>query len=517
MENPCWQPPDCKDPGSQEGGPPSRWGRQWQQSECAAGWCHSLREDHHWQRLAGGGTPASPKPWPLSCPSVAMQQPGRTSSSGSIHSDLDFCFCGNQARAPSQNTHVLLFIFRRRRGPKLHYLDSFITWRSRHSRIFHILFATPTISDLQDIYGFIHWHCCRRQQPPVLRPCLQGGVLQGLQCRGETPLIQCFVLHASAPGHLAPPTRRPSTNDQRRQPGNRRSGQQRSFRSQRSEATRSRWGHCNGVDHRPDNCFVLAQHLSCYKCRQPGHIMPACRSGVVGAVLRDVDDHPEVMPWLLVSFVHTNGMFSFECFPDSGSATSLISADLVSMHRLPIQPQSSRTVFISMNGVCLRIDGKVLLDVKDVNGNVHCLHLLVSPDITKEVLLGYKILCELGVVPKDFPWFPVSVIKADVVSNTRASSSLKMRLLSEFLEVLTGVLPQKPMETECMEIFLNDWVKPMHVINARPVPLHYQDKADALVWKLVDENIITKVDVPTVWCSPAFFVKKPGGGLRLVT
>ena len=139
-------------------------------------------------------------------------------------------------------------------------------------------------------------------------------------------------------------------------------------------------------------------------------------------------------------------------------------------------------------------------------------------DITKEVLLGYKILSELGVVPKDFPQFPVSTIKADVVSNTRASS-LKTRLLSEFPEVLTVVLPQKSMETESMEIFLNDRVdvKLMHIINARPIPLHYQDKANALVRKLVNESIITKVDVPTVWCSSAFFVKKPGGGLRLVT
>ena len=81
----------------------------------------------------------------------------------------------------------------------------------------------------------------------------------------------------------------------------------------------------------------------------------------------------------------------------------MISADLVSLHRLPVHPWSSRTVFVSMNGICLHIHSKVLLDIKDLNGDVHRLHLLVSPDITKEVLLGYKILHELGVVPKDFP------------------------------------------------------------------------------------------------------------------
>ena len=240
-------------------------------------------------------------------------------------------------------------------------------------------------------------------------------------------------------------------------------------------------------------------------------VVPTSSVPSFGTLMRD----PEVTPQLPVSFVHANGTFSFECYPDSGSATSLISTNLVSLHRLPVQPQSLWTVFISVNGVHLSIHGKVLLDV---NGNIHHLHLLISPDITKEVLLGYKILHELGVVPKDFPQFPVSTIKDDVVSNTCASSSLKTRLLSKFPEVLTSVLPQKPMETECMEIFLNDCVdvKPTHVINARPVPQHYQDKANVLVWKLVNESIITKVDVPTTWCSPTFFVKKPGGSLWLV-
>ena len=88
--------------------------------------------------------------------------------------------------------HPSSFFISRKKGTKLS-PDSFITWRSRHSRIFCILFATPTINDSSDNHGFVHRHCCRRRQPPV-RP-LQGGVLQGLQCRGETPLLRCFVLH----------------------------------------------------------------------------------------------------------------------------------------------------------------------------------------------------------------------------------------------------------------------------------------------------------------------------------
>ena len=91
--------------------------------------------------------------------------------------------------------HVSSFFILRKKRTELYSPDSFITWRSRHPRTLCILVATPTINDSPDSHGFIHRHCRRCQQPSVWRPCLQGGVLQGLQCRGETPLIRCFVLH----------------------------------------------------------------------------------------------------------------------------------------------------------------------------------------------------------------------------------------------------------------------------------------------------------------------------------
>ena len=61
-------------------------------------------------------------------------------------------------------------------------------------------------------------------------------------------------------------------------------------------------------------------------------------------------------------------------------------------------------------------------------------------------------------------------------------------------------------------------VKPLNVKVARQVPLHLRDMANNVVSDLVDSKRITRVTVPTTWCSPAHFVPKPcGKKVRLVT
>ena len=71
-----------------------------------------------------------------------------------------------------------------------------------------------------------------------------------------------------------------------------------------------------------------------------------------------------------------------------------------------------------------------------------------------------------------------------------------------------------------MKIHMRDdlAVKPLNVKVARQVPLHLRDMANKVVSDLVDSKRITRVTVPTDWCSPAHFVPKPcGKKVRLVT
>ena len=93
-------------------------------------------------------------------------------------------------------------------------------------------------------------------------------------------------------------------------------------------------------------------------------------------------------------------------------------------------------------------------------------------------------------------------------------------IFSVFPDVFDETGKLKPLKGKPMEIHLRDDVPvvPRKCLIARQVPIHYRDEAVKEIQKAVDAGILAKVEEPTEWISPSFFVPKPGGkGLRLVT
>ena len=62
-----------------------------------------------------------------------------------------------------------------------------------------------------------------------------------------------------------------------------------------------------------------------------------------------------------------------------------------------------------------------------------------------------------------------------------------------------------------------DDVTPKRVLTARSIPIHWQEQAEKEIHRLVNNGILAKVEMPTEWISPSFFVAKPNGQIRLVT
>ena len=61
-------------------------------------------------------------------------------------------------------------------------------------------------------------------------------------------------------------------------------------------------------------------------------------------------------------------------------------------------------------------------------------------------------------------------------------------------------------------------VKPRKVTKTKPIPIHWQEEARRTIAQLIEDGVIEEVnDEATDWVSPAFFVEKPNGKLRLVT
>ena len=68
-----------------------------------------------------------------------------------------------------------------------------------------------------------------------------------------------------------------------------------------------------------------------------------------------------------------------------------------------------------------------------------------------------------------------------------------------------------------MKIHLTPGEKtPFRISTVRQVPLHWREKAEKIVRKLIDGKVITHQDEPMEWCAPGFFVAKKNGDLRLV-
>jgi hypothetical protein len=92
-------------------------------------------------------------------------------------------------------------------------------------------------------------------------------------------------------------------------------------------------------------------------------------------------------------------------------------------------------------------------------------------------------------------------------------------MLKKYSTVFSDTINEKPIAGTPMKIHLRDDIRitPLKCYVARATPVHQQAAATKLEQELEAAGIIQKVDKPTAWTSPGFFVPKPNGGVRLVT
>ena len=68
-----------------------------------------------------------------------------------------------------------------------------------------------------------------------------------------------------------------------------------------------------------------------------------------------------------------------------------------------------------------------------------------------------------------------------------------------------------------MKIILKPDAKPFKISTARKTPKHWEKPADKIINELLESGVIARVDGPTDWCAPGFWVQKSDGkGIRLV-
>ena len=219
-------------------------------------------------------------------------------------------------------------------------------------------------------------------------------------------------------------------------------------------------------------------------------------------------------PRLNVRFGWKNLRFSAQVLPDSGCTRSIVSASLLRKVGVHWQPTNSR--LYTANDRPMNCAGKVNLKVFSRSGVAFDkpvrLHALVSSDVADDVLVSWHDLQKWKILPATFPDV-IRRVDSPVVDLSPIQTAYPDVLRDE-LET-DKVLGGRPMTIKVREDLP---MKPLRILTARPVPLHFRQAADKLVAKLVKAGILARVEEPTEWISAGHFVLKPNGkDLRLVT
>ena len=292
---------------------------------------------------------------------------------------------------------------------------------------------------------------------------------------------------------------------------------------------------CGRTNHDSSQCGVLTKGISCKACGKRGHLATVCRSLPMKAFEPTNDEenenhddqynhdviHPEVTPRLKVKISHDEGNFSFRAFPDSGGCITMIATNLAKKKGITINNQTKTPKFIAVNGDELQIDGTCTLRITNLHNDItKSIVAIVSPDVLNDFIIGFPQLKELKVISEKFP------ISAYTIGNKNDEdfSEMKDTICNEFPDVVHDSLPETAMAGPPMNIKLTANAKPFKILTARPIPIHYQKEADALIKDMIDKCVIAKVDGITEWTAPTFLIpknktlcKSAKNNLRLVT
>ena len=294
------------------------------------------------------------------------------------------------------------------------------------------------------------------------------------------------------------------------------------------------------------------------------------RKAVAFKVKENLDDCAPT-PICNMQFKIGNGKsFNHDVLPDTGCSQSLISLDIAEANGIQIDWKKKKNIRNASDEpmVC---DGTVVFGLEH-QGISTKVEALVTSDLTNEVLLGWKTLKRLRIIPEDFPnpiFTPFqprgnSIPKGQ--NSVLAARAERVDSITEVVKTLPGVQHQaqirgprclkffckeslylgddprsnvevamaafpevfkepteadgglKTMKGEPMKIQLKPVeITPTQIYTARKVPYAFESLAKDELNKLEALGVIEFCGYEASdWCSPCSFVRKPGGGVRSV-
>ena len=193
------------------------------------------------------------------------------------------------------------------------------------------------------------------------------------------------------------------------------------------------------------DCRVFKNSVICNHCGGAGHLAKMCFARQAGKpkmsqvsrpvrAVADLESDPKDI-WvnrLKLSVSHANGSFDFRAFPDTGSAATLIAADLAQQNDIkPTQP--SRTKYINVSRDPVPTAGTAPIDLSASGCRINT-SAVITPAIRNEIIVGQEDLKGLGVISQQFP-APIFIVHED------RYSAMRDKLIRENPSVITDELP----------------------------------------------------------------------------
>ena len=113
--------------------------------------------------------------------------------------------------------------------------------------------------------------------------------------------------------------------------------------------------------------------------------------------------------------------------------------------------------------------------------------VLVTADLNHAALIGWQDLQKLRVIPASFP---------AVAAVAQCFKDIKTKTLNSFPHVFSDTLDDKPMCAQKMHIHLKEGCIPYRVSAPRPIPLRFQEPANAEIAKYIASGTIIPCDEP---------------------
>ena len=297
--------------------------------------------------------------------------------------------------------------------------------------------------------------------------------------------------------------------------------------------------------HKFKDCPVRQKRLECRNCKKKGHLAKVCQQGQSRGQSRNTSKAPstatsrdnspqrqaetkvvktasspdEPAPMINI-IVRARGAtpFNFDALADSGSTRTIIAKDVARAYGLKID-RNRKIPIQAANSTALECLGSSVVQV-EYGGIITEIDALISSSVRNEILLGNSDLKRMCILPQDFPEVVCRATRQP--DKPQSSETETFEDLSSVFEKYPTVFAEgqlKTMQWPPMKIHLRNDIKvePMKIFVARKIPIHHEEEANKEMDKLINQKILEKVDHPTEWVNPSMFVKKEGGGLRLVT